>query len=75
MTRHTTAKEGYQRILVATDFSAYGDAALKQGVWLVRQTGAKVTVAHSLPNLPWLVASGSSWSEQFEDFEAMILNG
>lgn len=69
MTRHTPANEGYQRILIATDFSAYGAAALKQGEWLARQTKAKVTVAHSLRDLHWAVTSGSSWSKQFEDLD------
>ena len=43
-------KPGYQRILVATDFSPPADAALKQAVWLARQNGAKIVVMHTLPD-------------------------
>jgi nucleotide-binding universal stress UspA family protein len=47
----TAIKQGYERILVATDFSPYADAALKQAVWLARQTGARIVLAHTLPDL------------------------
>ena len=50
---------GYQRILVATDFSPHADAALKQGVWLARHTAASITLAHTLPNLREVVHSAS----------------
>jgi universal stress protein E len=45
------SKNEFHRILVATDFSSAADAALKQAVWLEKTTGAKVTLAHVLPNL------------------------
>jgi len=60
---------GYQHILIATDFSPHGDAAVQQGLWLARQTGARVTVAHSLPDLRRVVTSGSISGGQFEEFE------
>ena len=47
----TAMKQGYERILVATDFSPHADAALKQAVWLARQTGARIVLAHTLPDL------------------------
>lgn len=47
----TNIKQNYERILVATDFSAHAEAALKQGVWLARQTGAQLVLAHALPDL------------------------
>jgi len=50
---------GYQSILVAMDFSPPAKAALKQAVWLVRQTGGKVVLAHTLPDLRRVVHSGS----------------
>jgi len=47
----TTIQSGYERILVAVDFSSHTEAALKQAVWLARQAGATVTLAHTLPHL------------------------
>jgi len=44
-------KQGYGRILVATDFSPHADAAIKQAIWLARQTGARIVLAHTLPDL------------------------
>jgi len=81
MTHQRTGIQGYQRILVATDFSAYADAALRQAVWLARQSGAKLIVAHALPDLRRAVTSGSYLAmldqfygegEQFEDFEREV---
>ena len=81
MTHKNTGNQRYQRILVANDFSVYADAALNQAVWLARQTGAKVTVAHSLPDLHPAITSGSYWAkldqlygkgEQIEDFERKV---
>lgn len=46
-----TSTTGYQRILVATDFSPYSEAALQQAVWIARQTGASITLAHTLADL------------------------
>lgn len=51
MNQPRTETKGYQSILVATDLSLSADAALKQAVWLARQSGAKITLAHALPNL------------------------
>ncbi len=50
-------KPGYRKILVATDFSAGSAAALEQAVWLARQSGARVVLAHTLPDLRQLVAT------------------
>jgi universal stress protein E len=44
-------KRTYDRILVATDFSPFADAALKQAVWLARQTGAEIILANTVPDL------------------------
>jgi universal stress protein E len=41
----------FQRVLVATDFSAPAEAAMKQAVWVARSTGASITAAHVLPSL------------------------
>ena len=46
----TNIPQGYERILVATDFSPHAEAALKQAVWLARQSGAKIVVMHTLPD-------------------------
>lgn len=47
----TASEFGYKQILVATDFSPHADAAIKQAVWLARQTGARIVLAHTLPDL------------------------
>jgi universal stress protein E len=41
----------YRRILVAMDFSKYSEAALWQAIWLGRIQGAKIVLAHALPDL------------------------
>ena len=46
----TNIPQGYERILVATDFSPHAEAALKQAVWLARQNGPKIVVMHTLPD-------------------------
>jgi len=40
----------YDRILVATDFSPYAAAAMKQGVWLTRKTGGQLILVHTIPD-------------------------
>lgn len=55
----TTTPE-FQHILVATDFSAHSEAALNQAIWLARQTGAKITLIHVLPDLRKALLSASS---------------
>ena len=37
---------GYQRVLVATDFSLYADAAARLGMWVADQSHATLTLAH-----------------------------
>lgn len=44
-------QEIYDRILVGMDFSLYAEAALKQAVWIARQTGARIVLAHTIANL------------------------
>jgi universal stress protein E len=41
----------FKNILVASDFSAFSDAALSQAVWLARQCGARVVLAHVIDDL------------------------
>lgn len=43
--------DGFQKILVATDFSPHAEAALRQGIWLARSTGAQLVLGHTLPDL------------------------
>lgn len=57
MTTHM--EQGYRRVLVATDFSPYALAAFKQAIWLARQSGAKITLAHTLPDFRKVVLSAS----------------
>lgn len=45
------AENGFKSILVATDFSAYSNAALSQAVWLARQCGAGLVLAHAIDDL------------------------
>ncbi len=54
-----THLQAYKRILVATDFSPPAEAAVKQAVWLARQVGARITLAHTLPDLRRAVHSVS----------------
>lgn len=56
----TADAPGCRRILVATDFSPHAAAALAQAVWLARQSGASITLAHALPGLRRLVHSAST---------------
>ena len=46
-----TAKMGYHNILVAADFSSGSQAALNQAISIAKDSGAKVTVVHVLPEL------------------------
>jgi universal stress protein E len=46
------------RILVATDFSPHGAAAIRQAVWLARQTGASLVLAHAVPDFSMSVHWG-----------------
>lgn len=43
-------QQRYDRILVATDFSAYATAAMTQAVWLARKTGAQIILANTIPD-------------------------
>ena len=51
---------GYRKILVAMDFSAHSEAALRQAVWVARQSRAQVVLAHCRPNLRNVVHSAST---------------
>ncbi|MDA0834650.1 MAG: universal stress protein [Planctomycetota bacterium] len=55
----TTAQFSYQRVLVATDFSPHAEAALKQAVWLSRQSPLQITLAHAYPDLRQVVHHAS----------------
>ena len=44
----SATSQGYKQILVATDFSSFADAALKQAAWLARKCGATLTLAHTV---------------------------
>lgn len=59
MAQTNSSSNGYQRILVATDFSPSSEAAVKQATWLARQSDATITLAHTLPDLRKAVHSVS----------------
>ena len=52
-------KLGYKNILVATDFSPASVASLKHAVWLTRQFGCNLVLAHTLPDLHLAVHAAS----------------
>ena len=52
-------KLGYQHILVATDFSAASVSSSKLSVWLSRQFGSNLVLAHTLPDLHRAVHAAS----------------
>lgn len=56
----TIGFQGYNRVLVATDFSVHADAALRQAIWLARHSGASLTLAHTLPDLRRVVQTAST---------------
>lgn len=41
----------YRHLLVATDLSSASQAAFNQAVWVARESGARITLVHVLPNL------------------------
>jgi len=45
--------------LVIIDFSSTAETAMKQAIWLARQSGARITLVHSLPDLCRVAASAS----------------
>ena len=55
----TAAETGYQSILIATDFSAASVSSLKLAVWLSRQFGSNLVLAHTLPDLHRAVHAAS----------------
>ena len=59
MTLYDNGPTGYRDILVATDFSPHSEAALQQAVWIARNDGAKITLAHTLPNSCSLMETAS----------------
>lgn len=59
MVQAVSNSKGYQRMLVATDFSPSSEAAVKQALWLARQSDATITLAHTLPDLRRAVHSVS----------------
>lgn len=46
-----TTPSQYSNILVATDFLPSSESALNQAIWLARQSRARITLAHILPDL------------------------
>lgn len=50
----------YKKILVATDFSPNADAALKQAIWLARQSKSPLVLAHTLPDMRAAVHTSSA---------------
>jgi nucleotide-binding universal stress UspA family protein len=50
----------YRNILVAIDFSPYSEAALNQALWVARHSGARIVLAHALPDLMAVVHSAST---------------
>ncbi|MEQ1829538.1 MAG: universal stress protein [Pirellula sp.] len=74
------SKLGFERILVATDFSPPSEAALQQAVWLARKTRASITLAHTLqtrhsspsasgPTMDLFLDCLVNEGESLEDFE------
>ena len=49
----------FGRILVATDFSASADAAIKRAIWVAKQAQGKVVIAHVIADLRHAVAHTS----------------
>lgn len=49
----------YNKILVATDFSPSAESALKQAIWLARQSKASLVLAHTLPDIRKAVHASS----------------
>ena len=61
----TSIRQSYQQILVATDFSPHADAAVKQAVWLAKQTGTPIVLAHTLRDLR-RAAHGTSYQARLD---------
>jgi len=59
----TSIQQGYKRILVATDFSPHAAAAFQQAVWLARQSGAQIVLAHTIPDLRRVAHSAFLYGE------------
>jgi nucleotide-binding universal stress UspA family protein len=55
-----SSHRGYQKILVGIDFSPQSSAALQQALWLARRCGARIVLAHALPDLRQVVHSASA---------------
>ena len=59
---------GYRRVLAATDFSAYGEAALKRAVWIAQQNHSHLVLAHCVADLRRAV-SKTSYRSRIEFLE------
>jgi nucleotide-binding universal stress UspA family protein len=55
-----TSMAGYQKLLVATDFSPPADAAVRQGVWLAEQTQVPLVLAHVVSGVSRALLDASS---------------
>jgi nucleotide-binding universal stress UspA family protein len=51
---------GYQKLLVATDFSPPAEAAVKQAVWLAQRSQAQLVVAHVLSGVSRAILDASA---------------
>lgn len=51
--------QGFESILVAIDFSPHAEAALRQAVWLARQSATRIVLAHALTDLRRVVHAAS----------------
>lgn len=58
----------FRKILVATDFSACADAALRQAVWLAKQSRGEIVLAHATADLRRAV-SRTSYRSRIEFLE------
>ncbi|MEX0725512.1 MAG: universal stress protein [Planctomycetaceae bacterium] len=56
----TTAQFSYEHVLVSTDFSPHAEAALRQAIWLGRQSPLRITLAHAYPDLRQVVHHASA---------------
>ncbi len=62
----------YHRILVATDFSAQAEAALRHAVWLARRCQAQLTLVHVLFDRPGNVLFEAGMGGVLDDADRLI---
>jgi len=79
-----SSKPGFQRILVATDFSPPAEAAFEQAIWLAHKKNMPITLAHTLPAVRRSPSAAGSDvdpsldlsvnNESFEDYELEVIH-